>query len=88
MSASSAFHSISKDVYNGTWAGSAGFKNGKEYYGYLLPLGNYDKDKGGPLFFEQYTFQGIDSQWIKRLAEQRLFFAREKIIPLSTGPIV
>ena len=37
-----------------------GFKNGKEYYGYKLPLGNYDKDKGGPLFFEQYTFQGID----------------------------
>lgn len=60
MSASSPNHSISKEVYDGTWAGSAGFKNGKEYYGYKLPLGNYDKDKGGPLFFEQYTFQGID----------------------------
>ena len=60
MSASSPNHSISKEVYDGTWVGSAGFKNGKEYYGYKLPLGNYDKDKGGPLFFEQYTFQGID----------------------------
>jgi len=60
MSASSPNHSISKEVYDGTWVGSAGFKNGKEYYGYKLPLGNYDKDKGGPLFFEQYTFQGVD----------------------------
>ncbi|MGZ3951361.1 MAG: glucoamylase family protein [Flavisolibacter sp.] len=60
MSASSPNHSISKGVYDGTWVGSAGFKNGKEYYGYKLPLGNYDKDKGGPLFFEQYTFQGVD----------------------------
>jgi hypothetical protein len=51
---------IPKEAYDGTWVGSFGFKSGKEYYGYLLPLGNYDKDKGGPLFFEQYTFQGID----------------------------
>lgn len=65
MSASSAYHSISKDVYNGTWVGSYGFKNGKEYYGIKLPLGNYEKDKGGPLFFEQYTFQGIDPNGLK-----------------------
>jgi hypothetical protein len=32
----------------GSWVGSNGFKNGKTYYGYELPLGNYDK--GGPLF--------------------------------------
>ena len=56
---------ISKSVYDGTWVGSFGFKNGREYYGYKLPLGNYDKDKGGPLFFEQYTFQGIDPNGLK-----------------------
>ena len=33
MSASSPRHAISKDVYDGTWVGSIGFKNGKEYYG-------------------------------------------------------
>lgn len=60
LSASSPNHAISKSVYDGSWVGSAGFKNAREYYGYKLPLGNYDKDKGGPLFFEQYTFQGID----------------------------
>ncbi len=63
MAASSPRHSISKAIYDGTWAGSQGFKNGKEYYGMKLPLGNFDK--GGPLFFVQYTFQGIDPNGLK-----------------------
>jgi len=63
MAASSPHHAISKDVYNGSWVGSSGFRNGKTYYGFTLPLGNYDK--GGPLFFEQYTFQGIDPNGLK-----------------------
>ena len=58
MSASSPRHPISKETYNKTWVGNGGFKNGKSYYGIKLPLGNYDM--GGPLFFEQYTFLGID----------------------------
>jgi hypothetical protein len=37
--------------------------NGKEYYGIRLPLGNFDY--GGPLFFEQYTFMGIDPNHLK-----------------------
>jgi hypothetical protein len=65
MAASSPRHAISKDAYDGTWTGSNGFKNGRTYYGFRLPLGNYDKDKGGPLFFEQYTFQGIDPNDLK-----------------------
>jgi hypothetical protein len=60
LSASSPTHAISREVYNDGWVGSAGFKNSTDYYGYKLPLGNFGKDKGGPLFFEQYTFQGID----------------------------
>lgn len=63
MSASSPTHPISKAVYDGSWTGSNGFKNGNTYYGYKLPLGNYDK--GGPLFFEQYTFLGIDPKGLK-----------------------
>lgn len=65
LAASSPYHAISKEVYDGSWAGSQGFKNGREYYGIRLPLGNYDKDKGGPLFFEQYTFQGVDPKGLK-----------------------
>ena len=60
MAASSPGHPISKAVYNGSWVGGYAFKNGKEYYGYKLPLGNHSTEMGGPLFFEQYTFQGID----------------------------
>jgi hypothetical protein len=60
MAASSPHHAISKEVYEGSWTGSKGFKNGETYYGLTLPLGNYGNDKGGPLFFEQYTFQGVD----------------------------
>jgi hypothetical protein len=58
-----ANHAISKEVYNGSWVGSFGFKNGKEYYGMALPLGNYDR--GGPLFFEQYTFLGVNPNGLK-----------------------
>jgi hypothetical protein len=58
MAASSPYHAITKDVYDDGWAGSLGFKNGKPYYGITLPLGNYEG--GGPLFFEHYTFLGID----------------------------
>jgi len=58
IAASSQTHPISKEVYTNTWVNNSGWKNGKSYYGYALPLGNYDK--GGPLFFEQYTYLGID----------------------------
>lgn len=58
MSASSQWHPISRDVYDNCWVKSLSWRNGNTYYGYKLPLGNFDK--GGPLFFEQYTFLGID----------------------------
>ena len=58
IAASSKTHPISKAVYSNTWVNNSGWKNGKSYYGFVLPLGNYDK--GGPLFFEQYTYLGID----------------------------
>lgn len=63
LAASSPNHSISRMVYDSTWTGSFGWRNGHSYYGYELPLGSYDK--GGPLFFEQYTFMGIDPNGLK-----------------------
>lgn len=62
-SAPNQSHAISRAVYNGTWAGSQGFKNGNTYYGLSLPLGNFKM--GGPLFFEQYTFQGLNPHGLK-----------------------
>ncbi|WP_231425346.1 glucoamylase family protein [Pedobacter sp. Leaf250] len=63
ISASSPNHGISKAVYENGWVGSKDWKNGKKYYGYKLPLDGYDK--GGPLFFEQYTYLGINPFGLK-----------------------
>jgi hypothetical protein len=63
LAASSPMHAISKELYENSWVKSASWKNGKEYYGIKLPLGNFDY--GGPLFFEQYTFMGIDPNNLK-----------------------
>ncbi|MCG8582761.1 MAG: Ig-like domain-containing protein [Bacteroidales bacterium] len=56
MAASSASHGITKEVYNEGWKAGM-FINGKSFYDITLPLG---PDYGGPLFFEQYTFLGLD----------------------------
>jgi hypothetical protein len=58
VAASSHTHPVAKEIYVSTWVNNPGWKNGKSYYGYVLPLGNFNG--GGPLFFEQYTYMGID----------------------------
>ena len=63
MAASSPTHPISRTLYENSWVRSRSWRNGKTYYGIPLPLGNFDY--GGPLFFEQYTFMGIDPNGLK-----------------------
>jgi hypothetical protein len=63
LSAASPTHPISRALYESCWVNSASWRNGKTYYGIKLPLGNFDY--GGPLFFEQYTFMGIDPRGLK-----------------------
>ncbi len=61
MAAASPYHAISREVYDRCWVGNASFRNGNSYYGITLPLCDWGaQSMGGPLFFEQYTFQGID----------------------------
>lgn len=62
MAASSDWSAISREVYEKTWVAGTGWKNGNSYYGITLPLG---PALGGPLFFEQYTFMGIDPRGLK-----------------------
>ncbi len=57
LAASSASYSIPKTVYDNGWATNGGMKNGAAYYGFTLPLG---PNLGGPLFFEHYSFLGIN----------------------------
>jgi len=56
LAASSTTHGIPAAVYSNGWKGP-NFINGNTYYGYQLPLG---PAVGGPLFFEHYTFMGVN----------------------------
>ncbi len=55
-------YQVSADVYHKGWAQSIFFKNGKTFYGFRLPLGF---DYGGPLFFSQYSFLGLNPDGLK-----------------------
>ena len=57
IASSSTSYSIPKIVYDNGWASNGSIKNNNSYYGYILPLG---PALGGPLFFEHYSFLGIN----------------------------
>ncbi|HEX5150526.1 MAG TPA: glucoamylase family protein [Parafilimonas sp.] len=57
LAASSTVDPIPKIVYDNGWAQNGAMKNGNAYYGVQLPLG---PNLGGPLFFAQYSFLGIN----------------------------
>jgi len=57
LAASSTTHTIPKVVYDNGFAKNGAIKNGNSFYGYQLPLGDAF---GGPLFFEHYSFLGIN----------------------------
>jgi len=62
LAASADRYPVSSAVYHRGWAQSNFFKNGKQFYGYTLPLGF---DYGGPLFFSQYSFMGLNPTRLK-----------------------
>ncbi|WP_337041024.1 glucoamylase family protein [Emticicia sp. 17c] len=62
LAAASPTHAITKDVYDNGWADNGKMKNGKSYYGVVLPLGF---EYGGPLFFSHYSFLGLDPRNLK-----------------------
>ncbi|MFT3748765.1 MAG: glucoamylase family protein [Agriterribacter sp.] len=53
---------VSASIYHRGWAESNFFKNGKQFYGHVLPLGF---DYGGPLFFSHYSFLGLNPKGLK-----------------------
>jgi hypothetical protein len=62
LAASGEHYPVSSAVYHRGWAQSNFFKNGKLFYNIQLPLGF---DYGGPLFFSQYSFLGLDPRGLK-----------------------
>jgi hypothetical protein len=57
LAASSTTHTIPASAYHKGYAGNGSIRNGKKYFGIVLPLGS---DFGGPLFFTHYSFLGLD----------------------------
>ena len=62
LAASNESYPVPAAVYHRGWAVNTFFKNGKTFYNYKLPLGF---DYGGPLFFSQYSFIGLDPHGLK-----------------------
>ena len=62
LAASGEHYPVSSAVYHRGWAQSNFFKNGKSFYNIQLTLGF---DYGGPLFFSQYSFLGLDPRGLK-----------------------
>ncbi len=57
LAASANTNPIPKAVYDNGWAGNGSIRNGAVYFGHVLPLG---PERGGPLFFEHYSFLGLN----------------------------
>ena len=62
LAAAGVHYPVSDSVYHKGWTRSNNFLNGKSFYNYILPLGY---DFGGPLFFSQYSFLGLDPHGLK-----------------------
>jgi hypothetical protein len=62
LAASSPTSAIPKTVYDNGWAKNGAMKNGNTYFGVTLPVG---PAFGGPLFFAQYSFLGINPHGLK-----------------------
>ena len=50
-------------ISENSWVKNPSWKNGKSYYGLYVAIRNFEI--GGPLFFEQYTYMGIDPTRLK-----------------------
>jgi hypothetical protein len=62
LAGTSTTHPISANVYKTGYAGNGSIENGNTYYGYQLPLG---EAYGGPLFFTQYSYLGLDPRLLQ-----------------------
>ncbi len=66
LAASSPTHGISPEVYHQGWARNGGIRDSVVTYGYKLTLKHNGAEKfGGPLFWEHYSFLGLDPHNLK-----------------------
>ena len=88
LAASAARYSVDPAVYHKGFTVGRHFLNGNSYYGIPLPLG---PAFGGPLFFSQYSFCGIDPRGLKdRYADywqQNLHHVRINLAHCESNPL-
>ena len=68
LAASSPTHGVPAKVYHDGWAMNGKIKSTHEFYGYTLQLnrqGNESTVMGGPLFWSQYSYLGLDPRGLK-----------------------
>lgn len=66
LAASSPTYPINPDAYHKGWALEGKIKGHHEKYGYVLDLNHIDSQEyGGPLFWAQYSYLGLDPRQVK-----------------------
>jgi len=81
LAASSPTHAIPASAYHKGYAGNGSIRNGKKYFGIVLPLGG---DFGGPLFFTHYSFLGLDPRNLQDdYADYRVQNVNQSLINMS-----
>ena len=65
MGASSPTHPISPEAYHQGWARNGDIKSNEQYYGFTLELEHRGVQKGGPLFWEHYSYLGLNPENLK-----------------------
>jgi hypothetical protein len=66
LAASSPTHPVSADAYHKGWARDGAIEGVHEKYGYKLSLNhNGSEEYGGPLFWAQYSYLGLDPRNLK-----------------------
>ena len=66
LAASSPTYPVAAEAYHKGWARDGGIKTDSEKYGYLLELKhNGAEEFGGPLFWSQYSYLGLDPRNLK-----------------------
>ena len=65
LAASSPTHAVPANVYHNGWAGNGSMLQPRDALGYKLQFNHSGMQNGGPLFWSQYSYLGLDPRGLK-----------------------
>ena len=65
LAASSPTHAVPASVYHNGWAGNGSMLQPRDALGYKLQFNHSGMKNGGPLFWSQYSYLGLDPRGLK-----------------------